>query len=105
MLSPDKRFVPVLEKVTSPAVAVPPLAIAPLTVTFPAPAKVKVRDEALEAVVRSIPPLKTNDPPETENQVAFPEELMTLLLKVWIAAELLVMLPVEPTVISVPVQV
>ena len=91
--------------VTAPAVAVPPLAIAPLTVTFPAPAKVKVRGEALEAVVRSIPPLNTNDPPETEDQVAFPEELMTLLLKVWVAAALFVMLPVDPTMMSVPVHV
>ena len=105
MLLPDKRFVPVLEKVTLPAVAVPPLAIALLTVTLPAPAKIKVRDELLLEVVRSIPPLKTNDPPETEDQVALPEELMTLLLKVWIAAELLVMLPVDPTIMSVPVHV
>ena len=104
MLSPDKRFVPVLEKVTAApaAAAVPLLAIVLLTVTLPAPAKVKVRGELLEAVVRSIPPLNTMPPPATEDQIGLPPLLITLLLKVWIAVELFVIPLVLTTVIAVP---
>ena len=107
MLFPDNRLTPVLEKVTeAPAAAeVPPLAIVLLTVTSPAPAKVKVRAEPLEAVVRSIPPLNTMPPPAVEDQIGLPPLLITLLPKVWIAAELLVILPVDPTMMSVPVHV
>ena len=105
MLVPDKRFVPVLEKVTEApaAAAVPLLAIVLLTVTLPAPAKVKVRGELLEAVVRSIPPLNTMPPPaKTEDQIGLPPLLITLLLKVCVAVELLVIPPVLTTVIAVP---
>jgi hypothetical protein len=106
-LVPDKRFVPVLEKVTAPLVEAPvpfpPFAITPLTVTFPAPAKVKVRPEVLLAVVRSIPPLNTMPPPaKTEDQIGLPPLLITLLIKVCVAAELLVIPPVLTTVIAVP---
>jgi hypothetical protein len=82
VLLPERVVAPVPVTVTTPAEAVPPFAITPFTVTFPAPAKVKMRDEVLLEVVRSIPPLNTIDPPETVDQVAFAEELMTLLPKV-----------------------
>ena len=104
-MAPEKVLVPVLAETIAPFVAVPPLAITLATVIFPAPAKVKVRPAELFAGVRSIPPLNTNDPPETVDQVASPPELITLLPKVWIAVELFVIPPTFPTVISVPVQV
>jgi hypothetical protein len=95
-----------LEKVTAAFVEVPvpfpPFAITPLTVTFPAPAKVKVRPEELLAVVRSIPPLNTMPPPATEDQIGLPPLLVTLLLKVWIAVELFVIPLVLMTVIALP---
>jgi hypothetical protein len=96
----------VLEKVTAAFVEAPvpfpPFAITPLTVTFPAPAKVKVRPEELPEVVRSIPPVKTMPPPETEDQIGVPPLLITLLSKVCVAVELFVIPPALRTVIAVP---
>ena len=91
VLLPERMVVPVPVTVTVPDVAVPPFAITLFTVAFPAPAKIKARVVALED--RSIPPLKTMAPAETEDQVPVPPSLITLLPKVWVAAELLVMLP------------
>jgi hypothetical protein len=96
--------VPVAVTVTPLAGADPPFAITLETVAFPGPAKVKRRGEAPE--LRSIPPLKTIPPPATEDvQVGFPPSMITLLPKVWIAAELLMMPATDPTVMPVPVHV
>ena len=87
VLLPDKVVVPVAVTVTLPAVAglvaAPPFAIVEATFQVPAPPKVRVRLEVLEAVVRFMPLLKVVVEPLLLLQTPFPVELATAKLKIW----------------------
>ena len=93
MLLPERTVTPVEVTVTTPAVAVPPLAMTLLAVKLPAPAMVRVL--LLAEVERSRVPVIDKAPPATDCQVEFPLVRAMAKLNVCTAVALLVTPPLE----------